>query len=218
MIAQQEELDWEVYASYGLLDEAIVYDGEPLRCVSATCLRDRVGPQEGTPLGSPGTGPPRSPRSPATGRPTTVIWSSGALRRSSPLTRSGCWKTPEFKRRWASLARAHSLGEVTLVHKKGLDSSRQGFDLADDVRLAIADVERYRLVGYVLNTIDDALDRTDPGGTDWTAGTVQRLGHAAAGGDDRRPTGGTHQRPRPRGGAATQHATGAPDWVHATGR
>jgi hypothetical protein len=29
MIAQQEELDWEVYASYGLLDEAIVYDGEP---------------------------------------------------------------------------------------------------------------------------------------------------------------------------------------------
>ncbi|WP_220489261.1 BREX-2 system adenine-specific DNA-methyltransferase PglX [Tessaracoccus sp. MC1679] len=29
MIAHQEELDWEVYASYGLLDEAIVYAGEP---------------------------------------------------------------------------------------------------------------------------------------------------------------------------------------------
>ena len=85
-------------------------------------------------------------------------------------------EAPEFKRRWASLARAHSLGEVTLVHKKGLDSSRQGFDLADDVRLAIADVERYRLVGCVLNTIDDALDRTDPGGTDWTAETVKHLG------------------------------------------
>ncbi len=75
-----------------------------------------------------------------------------------------------------ALARAHSLGEVALVHKKGLDSSRQGFELADDVRLAIADVERYRLVGCVLNTIDDALDRTDPGGTDWTAETVKHLG------------------------------------------
>lgn len=57
-----------------------------------------------------------------------------------------------------------------------LDSSRQGFELADDVRLAIADVERYRLVGCVLNTIDDALDRADPGGTDWTSETVKHLG------------------------------------------
>jgi len=29
MIAQQEELDWEVYQSYGLLDDALVYAGEP---------------------------------------------------------------------------------------------------------------------------------------------------------------------------------------------
>jgi hypothetical protein len=29
MIAHQEELDWEVYASYRLLDEALVYAGEP---------------------------------------------------------------------------------------------------------------------------------------------------------------------------------------------
>jgi hypothetical protein len=29
MIAHQEELDWEVYASYGLLDEPLVYAGEP---------------------------------------------------------------------------------------------------------------------------------------------------------------------------------------------
>lgn len=29
MIAHQEELDWEVYASYGLLDEALTYDSEP---------------------------------------------------------------------------------------------------------------------------------------------------------------------------------------------
>lgn len=29
MISQQEELDWEAYASYGLLDEALTYSGEP---------------------------------------------------------------------------------------------------------------------------------------------------------------------------------------------
>lgn len=29
MIAQQEELDWEVYRSYGLLDDALTYDAEP---------------------------------------------------------------------------------------------------------------------------------------------------------------------------------------------
>jgi len=29
MIAHQEELDWEVYASYGLIDEAVVFVGEP---------------------------------------------------------------------------------------------------------------------------------------------------------------------------------------------
>lgn len=29
MIAQQEELDWEVYPSYGLIDEALIYAGEP---------------------------------------------------------------------------------------------------------------------------------------------------------------------------------------------
>jgi len=29
MIAWQEELDWQVYRYYGVLDEAICYDGEP---------------------------------------------------------------------------------------------------------------------------------------------------------------------------------------------
>ena len=82
----------------------------------------------------------------------------------------------EYERKaFTEFARAHSLGEVALFHKKGLDTSRQGFELADDVRLAIADTDRYRLVGCVLNTIDDALDRTDPGGTDWTADTVKHL-------------------------------------------
>lgn len=79
------------------------------------------------------------------------------------------------RKAFGELARAHGLGETMLVHKKGLDTSRQGFALADDVRQAIADTDRYRLVGCVLNTIDDALDRTDPGGTDWTADTVKHL-------------------------------------------
>jgi len=74
-----------------------------------------------------------------------------------------------------ALAQAHGLGEVKLIHKKGLDSSRQGFELADDVRQAISDVDRYKLVTCVLNTIDDALDRSDPSGTTWTADAVKHL-------------------------------------------
>lgn len=76
---------------------------------------------------------------------------------------------------FAECVRAHGLGETFLDHKKGLDTSRQGFELADGVRLAIADTERYRLVGCVLNTIDDALDRADPGGTEWRTDTVKHL-------------------------------------------
>lgn len=79
------------------------------------------------------------------------------------------------RKAFAEITRTFGLGEAPLFHKKGLDTGRQGFALADDVRLAIEDVERYRLVGCVLNTIDDALDRTDPGGTDWSAETVKHL-------------------------------------------
>lgn len=77
------------------------------------------------------------------------------------------------RRGFAEATRA--LGETVLFHKRGLDMGRQGFAVADDVRQAIADTARYKLVGCVLNTIDDALDRTDPGGTDWTAETVKHL-------------------------------------------
>ena len=40
---------------------------------------------------------------------------------------------------------------------------------------AIADVTGQPLVTCVLNTIDDALDRSDPGGTDWGADAVKHL-------------------------------------------
>lgn len=79
------------------------------------------------------------------------------------------------RRNFAEFARAKGLGETKLVHKKGLDTTRQGFVLADDIRQAIDNVEQYRLVGCVLNTIDDALDRNDPGGTNWSAETVKHL-------------------------------------------
>src|SRR5690625_4927359 len=61
-----------------------------------------------------------------------------------------------------------------LFHKKPLDTSRAGFALADDVAAAIGDPDQ-RLVTCVLNTIDDALDRSDPGGTTWTADAVKHL-------------------------------------------
>lgn len=79
------------------------------------------------------------------------------------------------RRHFADLTRAHGLEGAPLFHKKNLDSARPGFALADDVRVAIADTERHQLVACVLNTIDDALDRTDPGGTDWGAETVKHL-------------------------------------------
>lgn len=73
------------------------------------------------------------------------------------------------------LALAHGLADATLFHKKPLDSTRPGYALADDVGAAIDDVEDRPLVTCVLNTIDDALDRSDPSGTEWGADAVRHL-------------------------------------------
>ena len=70
------------------------------------------------------------------------------------------------QRGYEALATAHRLPGAALFHKKPLDSSRLGFALAEDVAAVIADVDGRPLVTCVLNTIDDALDRSDPGGTD----------------------------------------------------
>lgn len=76
---------------------------------------------------------------------------------------------------YEALTAAYGLGdEESLFHKKPLDTSRPGFAVADDVAHAIAD-KRRDLVTCVLNTIDDALDRSDPGGTAWTADAVKHL-------------------------------------------
>lgn len=61
-----------------------------------------------------------------------------------------------------------------LFHKLGLDSSEPGFSSAHDVRAAI-DNPNTRVIACVLNTIDDALDRSDPGGIEWGAESVKHL-------------------------------------------
>jgi hypothetical protein len=79
------------------------------------------------------------------------------------------------RRGYEALTSAHRLPDASLFHKKPLDSSRLGFAVADDVAAAIADVTGRPLVTCVLNTIDDALDRSDPAGTHWGADAVKHL-------------------------------------------
>lgn len=76
---------------------------------------------------------------------------------------------------YAALTSAHGLSGASLFHKKPLDSAAPGFALAHDVGAAIDDVEGHPLVTCVLNTIDDALDRSDPSGTEWGADAVRHL-------------------------------------------
>lgn len=75
----------------------------------------------------------------------------------------------------AALAATAGVGAV-LFHKKPVETSRPGHAIADDVGAAIDDVQGKRLVACVLNTIDDALDRSDPDGIEWGAETVRHLG------------------------------------------
>ncbi|MGW2395400.1 BREX-2 system phosphatase PglZ [Kitasatospora sp. NPDC001664] len=75
---------------------------------------------------------------------------------------------------FAALCRAAGIHSA-LFHKQPLDTSEAGFELGHDVTAAINDVNGTRLVACVLNTIDDALDRSDPGGTAWNASNVKHL-------------------------------------------
>ncbi|MEX5296110.1 BREX-2 system phosphatase PglZ [Kocuria sp. CPCC 205268] len=76
---------------------------------------------------------------------------------------------------FSETARAAGHHSGKLFHKAPLDTRRAGFQLAPDVADAMADVSRHRLVGCVLNTIDDALDRSDPAGTVWNEELVKHL-------------------------------------------
>lgn len=75
---------------------------------------------------------------------------------------------------FAAVTKAGGIAQSQLFHKAPLDSSRPGLVLQDDISVAIAD-QRTPLVACVLNTIDDALDKSDPAGTTWTPDTVRHL-------------------------------------------
>lgn len=71
-----------------------------------------------------------------------------------------------------------------VFHKKAIEMRTHGSAVADQVGRAIDGDDH--LVSVVLNTIDDALDRSDPGGTAWTTDAVKHLapllGRAASSG------------------------------------
>lgn len=74
----------------------------------------------------------------------------------------------------AAVERAGILAPV-LFHKGDLDARAHGQELSDAVRAAIADPAATPVASGVLNTIDDSLARSDPGGTDWSADSIKYL-------------------------------------------
>lgn len=65
-------------------------------------------------------------------------------------------------------------GTAKIFHKAELDQNEDGHRLAIAVRDAITN-EKNHLVTCVLNTIDDALDRSDPDGTEWRISSITHL-------------------------------------------
>jgi hypothetical protein len=75
-----------------------------------------------------------------------------------------------FKR----LCQEHGLTSM-LFHKADLERSEAGFVLSGEVAKAMDDIHGTAVVACVLNTVDDALDRSDPGGTTWTSEMIKHL-------------------------------------------
>lgn len=76
---------------------------------------------------------------------------------------------------FAALVSRAGQGNAVLFHKAELDDRAPGVAIARPIADAIADVHGHRIVGCVLNTIDDALDKADPGGMEWTVASVKHL-------------------------------------------
>jgi PglZ domain len=93
------------------------------------------------------------------------------------LARGGQTEEAAGLNRWAAGKGLRS----TLFHKADLERSAAGEALPEHVRAAVQD-HSVRLVAVVLNTVDDALDRADPGRTAWNLETISHLrsllGHA----------------------------------------
>lgn len=79
------------------------------------------------------------------------------------------------RREHPAFVKATGGGTTRIFHKKQLDTSEDGYELAHEVAEAIRDTHGTNVVTCVLNTIDDALDRSDPGGMDWTSQDVKHL-------------------------------------------
>lgn len=75
---------------------------------------------------------------------------------------------------FTAMAASGGIKRAALFHKAPLDSSRPGLALSDDIAAEIASPDT-QLVACVLNTIDDALDKSDPAGITWTPETIRHL-------------------------------------------
>jgi hypothetical protein len=104
-----------------------------------------------------------------------VLPSLTEVSRASLLTgRLTRGQQPEEQHGYAEITA--KVGKITarLFHKKAVDTTAAGWSVSPEVGAAIDDAE-LSLVTVVLNTIDDALDRSDPAGTVWTADAVKHL-------------------------------------------
>ncbi|MFS8499068.1 MAG: BREX-2 system phosphatase PglZ [Micromonosporaceae bacterium] len=79
------------------------------------------------------------------------------------------------RRGFAELTEAYGLKKAVLFHKGSLDATEPGHALAHDVAAAIDDTSEHQLVACVLNTIDDSLDSSDPGGIEWGQEAIRHL-------------------------------------------
>lgn len=79
---------------------------------------------------------------------------------------------------FAQLLKRHKIGgsgATPLFHQKDLDTVRAGLALAPSVQHVVADTANYKLVGAVLNIVDDTLHHTDPIGARWNLDTITHL-------------------------------------------
>jgi hypothetical protein len=89
---------------------------------------------------------------------------------SGSLVRGGQAEELEGLTRWATRKGLRA----ALFHKADLERSAAGEALPERVRAAVQDPALH-LVAVVLNTVDDALDRADPGRTRWDLETISHL-------------------------------------------
>lgn len=82
---------------------------------------------------------------------------------------------PAERTGFTAAADVAGLGAAALFHKADLEEARGVEALPSAVSEAIADTTGRRLVGCVLNTIDDALDKADPGRATWQVSEIAHL-------------------------------------------